>query len=442
MFRSITLFFLVAAFCLVTAPGLPSNAEAQQLLGDVSENGQISAYDAALAAQYAVGLISLTPSQIANADVTGNGSVSASDAAWIALKSVDPTVKFPAEDPTPTPTTTPTPAPSAYEGFGTVTRGALDAPGGYETYHVTNLNNSGAGSLRDAVSQGSRYVVFDVGGTITLTSTLRINDPYITIDGASAPSPGITIIQTGTTGTVIEGTSDIIIHHLRMDGQATAHENAGDIWGLDGSDAPVSNVIIDHVTAIASTDGVFDMPGVVKDVTISWNLITDTVTAMLVKYGRKDRISLHHNVFARNSERQPQLVDEIYLMDYVNNVVYGWGWNGWGYGVRIPDTGGSNTYPTLNFENNVFHYVSGYSSENSALIRYQDGAVYFNGNIFPPGENDNYSTSTRHVIPNYAAVTKYDASTLGDTVVPFAGTHYPTAAEQNLLSEIRLALGG
>ena len=330
----------------------------------------------------------------------------------------------------------------AYEGFGAVTGGAEDAPGGYETYHVTSLANSGSGTLRDAVSQGARYIVFDVAGTITLTGSLYINDSYITIDGSSAPSPGITIVQTGTVGTVIEGASDIIIHHLRMDGQGTTNENAGDIWGLDGGDTPVSNVVIDHVTALASTDGVFDLYREVSDVTLSWNLILDTSAAMLVKYGRKDRISIHHNVFAGNNERQPQLAHEIYQMDYVNNVVYGWGWTGYGYGLRIADFGGPDDYPTLNVENNVYHYVSGHSVETSAIQRYKDGKIYFGGNIFPAAETDDYSTSTQHVIPAYAEVTKYAATTLGDTVVPFAGTHYPTQEEQDLLAEIGTAIGG
>ena len=67
------------------------------LYGDVSENGALSAYDASLAAQYAVGLISLTADQITKADVTGNGSVSATDASWIARKAVDASVLFPVE---------------------------------------------------------------------------------------------------------------------------------------------------------------------------------------------------------------------------------------------------------------------------------------------------------------------------------------------------------
>jgi len=67
------------------------------LYGDVSENGDVSAYDASLAAQYAVGLISLSSDQITKADVTGNGDVSATDASWIARKAVDASVVFPVE---------------------------------------------------------------------------------------------------------------------------------------------------------------------------------------------------------------------------------------------------------------------------------------------------------------------------------------------------------
>jgi len=66
--------------------------------GDVSENGDVSAYDASLAAQYAVDLISLSSDQITKADVTGNGDVSATDASWIARKAVDASVVFPVEN--------------------------------------------------------------------------------------------------------------------------------------------------------------------------------------------------------------------------------------------------------------------------------------------------------------------------------------------------------
>ena len=87
------------------------------------------------------------------------------------------------------------PAADVYEGFGAKTQGALSSPTGYTTYRVTSLADSGPGTLRDAVSQGNRYIVFDVGGTIRLGGDLNVFSSYLTIDGSSAPAPGITIQQ-------------------------------------------------------------------------------------------------------------------------------------------------------------------------------------------------------------------------------------------------------
>ena len=353
-------------------------------------------------------------------------------------------------------TVTVLPTSSGFEGYGVVTRGAESSPSGYDTFHVTSLADSGVGTLRDAVSTGYRHIVFDIAGTITLASDLNIRWSYLTIDGASAPSPGITIVQPGNIGTAIEGrvstgpTHDIIIHHLRMDGLATGHTNQGDIWGLDGASAPVSNVIIDHVTAIGATDGVFDIWSDVTDVTLSWNVILDTVTASHVSTADVDvsrrRVSIHHNVFARNNERQVRFRHDTQQIDFVNNVVYGWGWmDGGAGGLDIAyDSGEVN--PSLNIEHNVLHHVAGLSGTPDDAVRFgrgsAEGQVFFSGNILPAGEGDGVSTSGRNPTPAYAQVTTYDAATLPDTVVPLAGTQYPTAAEQQLLCEIRGALLG
>ena len=339
--------------------------------------------------------------------------------------------------------------PGEYEGYGAVTMGAHSCDREPDVVHVTTLDDAGSGSLREAVSAGCREIVFDVGGTITLASDLNIPHSYITVDGASAPEPGITIVQAGTLGTTIEASGsigpahDIIIHHLRMDGMARAHENAGDIWGLDGEAAEVYNVIIDHVTAIASADGCFDVWENVHDVTISWNFITDTVTALHLSTNSavaRERISFHHNVFAGNNERQIRIRHANDDIDYRNNVVYGWGWfEGGAAGLHIAyDEGETN--PSLNVVANVFHFVPGIDGDEDDAIIFEQGgdvgSVYFADNVLPAGEVDAISTGEELAVPAEAQVTQYDPATLGENVVPFAGTHHPTEAEAARLEQI------
>src|SRR5436305_7438421 len=76
------------------------------------------------------------------------------------------------------------------EGYGRFARGGR----GGKVYEVTTLDDSGPGSLRSAVeAEGPRFVVFRVGGTIQLKDKLVIKNPYITIEGQSAPGDGICI---------------------------------------------------------------------------------------------------------------------------------------------------------------------------------------------------------------------------------------------------------
>src|SRR6185312_10607977 len=110
-----------------------------------------------------------------------------------------------------------TPAPT-FEGYG------AGATGGSSVVHVTNLNSSGTGSFASAISSSGNHVVFDVGGTISGTFNIPSNT---TIDGFSAPSPGITI--TGGTGSAgiltIENVSNIIIQGIRIRGSSNIPAN-------------------------------------------------------------------------------------------------------------------------------------------------------------------------------------------------------------------------
>ena len=341
-------------------------------------------------------------------------------------------------------------------GFGAATKGATSSSTGFQTIRVTSLADDGPGSLRRALSRGKRYIRFDVGGTITLDRDLNIRFSYITIDGSTAPPPGITIVQPGNIGTTIEArrstgpVHDVVIQSLRMNGLGGGSTtNVGDIWGLDGMDAPVHHIVLHRITGIAATDGVFDIYGAVHDVTLSWNLIMDTQGALHVSTTditqRRERISVHHNVFAGNNERQIRVRHDSRMLDYVNNVVYGWGSHeAGGSGLHIAyDPGEIN--PSLNVVSNVFHFVTGPRALPDEAIKFERGpdvgSVFFKGNLVPTGESDNVSTGKRLAIPRVAQVAAFEATTLKDLVVPYVGTHYPTGTEIRLLAQIRSDLG-
>ncbi|MBR4845946.1 MAG: Por secretion system protein, partial [Bacteroidaceae bacterium] len=94
------------------------------------------------------------------------------------------------------------------EGFGKYAVGGRNGT----VYHVTNLNDSGAGSLRDAVSQPNRIIVFDVAGVIKLESRLVFkNNLYVA--GQTAPGEGITVYGNGVS---FSGASNTIVRYLRF----------------------------------------------------------------------------------------------------------------------------------------------------------------------------------------------------------------------------------
>ena len=108
------------------------------------------------------------------------------------------------------------------EGHGRYTTGGR----GGEVVHVTNLNDSGTGSFRDAVSKANRIVVFDVGGVIALKSELTIKD-NITILGQTAPSPGITLRYY----TVRPGANNVIrFIRIRRGEEVNVNEGADALW--------------------------------------------------------------------------------------------------------------------------------------------------------------------------------------------------------------------
>jgi pectate lyase len=224
------------------------------------------------------------------------------------------------------------------EGFGRLATGGR----GGDVYRVTNLNDTGAGSLRNGIvtaPAGGRTIVFEVAGQINLASRLLIdNKSKLTIAGQTAPAGGITLAHQELT---IEDSNNIVLQHLRIRPgdkfPATHAPNPSptynpDAIGVLGS----SNVIIDHVTASWGVDETISVTSNSDLVTVQWS----TMTQGLYNAGHSDedgvghsygsllnggRYSFHHNLYAHSKSRHPRAQDSgnLYLqLDWVNNVIY------------------------------------------------------------------------------------------------------------------------
>jgi hypothetical protein len=219
------------------------------------------------------------------------------------------------------------------EGYG---RFAIGGRGGH-AMHVTNLDDSGSGSLREAVeATGPRTVVFDVSGLITLKSKLvfREENEFLTIAGQTAPGKGI-CIRNYTFGGL--GGRDTIVRFVRVRlGDLTGETMDG--MGLSSSD----HCIVDHCSISWSIDEGFSSRGA-KNITFQRNLISEALNiAGHKKYGQGsahgfagsisgDVGSFHHSLLAHNSGRNWSLAGAIDQanrhagrLDIRNMVVYNW----------------------------------------------------------------------------------------------------------------------
>ena len=206
---------------------------------------------------------------------------------------------------------TATPAFPTVEGFGKFSKGGR----GGSIYHVTNLDDSGTGSLRDAVSSGNRTIVFDVGGQITLSSRLGITNDNLTIAGQTAPGDGISIVGPG----VSVGSDDLIMRYLRVRYTNTSSQDDAISVNSDCSDA-----VFDHVSVSWGTDEVFSM-NVSQDITAQWCTITEGQNTFSHSKGsllERPVLSMHHCLYAHNNDRNPKNKG---VFDYRNNVAYNWG---------------------------------------------------------------------------------------------------------------------
>lgn len=195
---------------------------------------------------------------------------------------------------------------------------------GGSVYHVTNLNDSGAGSFRDAVSASNRIVVFDVGGTVNLKSDVVVKG-NITIAGQTAPGGGGITLRGGKIGM---GGDNIIIRFVSSrPGENGASEC--DAWGGDKG----SNSMIDHCSIGWANDEQFGLYSNNQNQTVQYSIIGPSNCISYHSKGchgfgimlGKANNTWHHNMIAHNVSRNYR-GKSTGAIDYVNNVIYNWGY--------------------------------------------------------------------------------------------------------------------
>lgn len=271
------------------------------------------------------------------------------------------------------------------EGFGSETPGGR----GGTVIEVTNLNDSGAGSLRAALTASSpRIVVFRVAGTINLLSRITVTQPYLTVAGQTAPGDGITIkndVSNGK-GPIRISTHDVVLRYLRVRSGPSPNDG-GTLDAFNMYPAPnVYNIVADHCSFSWSTDEVFQTGGA-HDFTVQWSIIAEGLNyashpegahskGMHFEGANSDNISIHHNLLAHNYDRNPY-INTTGIFDLVNNVFFNatrW--------TEIKDTDGE---PNANIIGNYYKLGPSSGSGGYEVFYYnsmgRQPRVYVQGNI-------------------------------------------------------------
>ncbi len=221
------------------------------------------------------------------------------------------------------------------EGFG------ANASGGRAgtVYHVTNLNDTGAGSFRDAVSVAGRTVVFDIAGIIVINSPVVVKG-NITIAGQTAPGDGVTIYGDRLS---FSDANNTIVRYMRF------REGINGDSGTDAVGAASGNLMMfDHISASWGRDETFSLSGspsniTIQDSIIGQGLLVHSAGSLMQTDGG---VSIFRCLYTDNYMRNPKVKG---VNDYQNNVVYNWG-SGGGY---IP-AGDSAGLSFVNMIGNVF----------------------------------------------------------------------------------------
>jgi autotransporter-associated beta strand protein len=307
------------------------------------------------------------------------------------------------------------------EGFGKFATGGRYG----SVYHVTNLNDAGVGSFRDAVSVSNRIIVFDVAGVIKLSSTLTFA-ANLYIAGQTAPGEGITVYGDRVT---FSSANNTICRYMKF--------RMG-IIGADGKDAcgiaNGSNMIFDHVSVSWGRDENFsinwDGKGTeptnitIQNSIISQGLLTHSAGGLIQTNGG---VTLYRNLYVDNSTRNNKVKG---INQYVNNIVYNWnnaayimGGDSEGesfvnvvsnYFINGPENGGT----PISTGNSLFHIYA----DDNWFDKNLDGTL--NGYEIPYSEYSG-GPDFQATPYNYPALPTMDASNLLDSILPSVGASLP-----------------
>lgn len=211
------------------------------------------------------------------------------------------------------------------EGFGAHVTGGR----GGDVYTVTNLNDAGPGSFREAIeASGPRTIVFAVSGTIELQSRIRITNGDLTIAGETAPGDGICLKNYSFSF----GSDNIIVRYISI------RLGVDKRWENDAVNGSGDNIIMDHCSVSWGVDETLSLYHS-SNLTVQWCIVSEGLYNSFHSSGPHSMGGLwggqpgsfHHNLIAHHHNRFPRFagsrysgLEEIEKVDYRNNVLYNW----------------------------------------------------------------------------------------------------------------------
>lgn len=297
------------------------------------------------------------------------------------------------------------------DGFGKYAIGGRNGT----LYHVTNLNDSGPGSFRDAVSQPRRTIVFDVNGVIRIKNRISVA-PFITIAGQTAPGEGITIYGNAVT---FSGSNDVIVRYVRFRGSVNMSRGTCTVIADNATD-----IIFDHCSIEwGRWDNLHIKDS--KNITLQYCLIGEAINPQMFGALLENpvNITLHHCLWVDNQSRNPKAKAGI---EIVNNVIYNWGSNGL--------VGGHSA--ALHHQDIIGNYFIGGPNSSNAFIGMfsETDHVYHCGNVVDLNKNgklDGRAVTTDDFIRAKATLeAKPNNSNLSLLSIQKAGDAYETVMKE------------